>query len=134
MKDARTGEGRMKRIDMGRGSKWLREIVKSVDGREREQGGRRARGLPSEWVWQCISALKSTLSGMKAYYSPDISQTRTPPHVYELVGQKFNFSAYSMVDNIYRSSLNACCLSICLLSVSFCICLSALLVFVITVK
>lgn len=79
--------------------------VKSVDGRERERaGGRRARGLPSEWVWQRISALKSTLSGMKAYYSPDISQTRTPPHVYELVGQEFHFPACSMAENIYRSS------------------------------
>lgn len=64
--------------------------VKSVNGGERA-GGQRAGGLPSEWVWQRISALKSTLSGMKAYYNPDISKTRTPHHVYELFGQKFHF-------------------------------------------
>lgn len=34
-----------------------------------EQDGAAA---PSEWVWQRLSALKSTLSGMKAHYNPDI--------------------------------------------------------------
>lgn len=81
-----------------RGGKWSRQRavvlrdVASMAGREQDDGGaRRARRLPSEWVWQRISALKSTRSGMKAYYSPDISLARSPPCVCELVGHKFHF-------------------------------------------
>lgn len=49
MKEAQTGEGRMKRIDMERGSKWLGEIAKqrAVDGREREG---KSRGTESTRV------------------------------------------------------------------------------------
>lgn len=100
----------------------LRETgkVKSISGEERAggRGCRRAQGLPSEWVWQRISALKSTLSGMKAYYSPDISQARAPPYGYELLGQKCHFHACSMVKDIYRSSLDTYCLSVSYLLVS----------------
>lgn len=74
--------------------------VESVSGKEREGergeqeedgGAREQEGCQVEWVWQRISALKSTLSRMKAYYNPDISHARSPPCAYELVCQKFHF-------------------------------------------
>ena len=37
--------------------------LKNVNGREREREQEHGGALPSEWVWQRISALKSTLSG-----------------------------------------------------------------------
>lgn len=79
-----------------------------VDG-ERERaseraGARGAQGLPSEWVWQGISALESTLSGMKACYSPDMPQTRTHSSCIRACWPEvtFFFPARIMVENDYR--------------------------------